>query len=269
MAKSMENFFKNIKIAIIGGTGGMGRVFAKNLKEKSRVIICSRKLKKAETIVKELGGDLEAGLISDCREADIVIVSVPTDKMLENCRKAIKIMKAGSLLIDQSSVKTGLVDKLTIPKNIEYISAHCLFGPQGNFLGENVILIPVKGEKWLPKIKGLFEILGSKVFIKSLKEHDILMSKIQSLFHFTILCMVVAMAKSDIDSKFYTRSFKMMIPNFKNLQNNLNVIFEIQKSNPYSKEMRKYFTKIVNELEKLEFNEFKDLIEHSFKKLKF
>ncbi|MHA1301237.1 MAG: prephenate dehydrogenase/arogenate dehydrogenase family protein [Candidatus Helarchaeota archaeon] len=267
MKNSIKNFFKQKKIAIIGGTGGMGKVFIKNLKDFTKIMICSRNIEKAQRVASDFGNNIESGLINDCNNADIVIVSVPTENMLDTCRKVIKIMKDGSLLMDQSSVKTGLVDKLEIPNSIEYISTHCLFGPLGDFSGENVILIPVKGNFWLPKIKRLFEELGSNVFIKSLEEHDFIMGKIQALFHFIILNMVVAMSKSDINPNFYTRSFKMMIPNLKNLQNNLNVIFEIQKINPYAKKMREFFVQIVNEINNLNLDEFEKLVRKSFDKL--
>ena len=267
MEKSTDRFFKNLKIAIIGGTGGMGRIFVKNLQDITKIMICSRNLEKAKLAAKELGENIESGLLSDCQDADIVFVSVPIKNVLENCARVVKIMKPGSLLIDLSSVKSALVDKLEIPKSIEYISAHCLFGPHGNFSGENIILIPVKGKSWLPKIKLLFEKLGSKLFITSLKDHDIMMSKIQALFHFTILCMVIAMAKSNIDPNFYTRSFKKMIPNLKNLQNNLDVIFEIQKYNPYSKKVKKFFAELVNGINDLNLNEFEKLIRDSFNNL--
>ncbi|MFX0139833.1 MAG: prephenate dehydrogenase/arogenate dehydrogenase family protein [Candidatus Hodarchaeota archaeon] len=269
MENSIDTFFKPKKIAIIGGTGGMGRILVNNLKNISKVMICSRKLEKAQLIAKQLGDNIGSGLLTDCRNADIVIVSVPIEHILENCIRAVKIMKQDSLLIDLSSVKSGLVNKLEIPKSIEYISAHFLFGPQGNFAGENIILIPIKGNKWLPKIKNLFEKLGSNVFIISKNEHDITMSKMQSLFHFTILCMVIAMAKSNIEPNFYTRSFKMMIPNIKNLQNNLNVIFEIQKNNPFSNKEREFFAALVNEISNLEHEEFEKVVRKSFENLKF
>lgn len=267
MEKLTDTFFKHLKVAIIGGTGGMGRILAKNLKNITKVMICSRNLEKAKSIIKKLGGNIESGLLIDCWDADIVFVSVPMDSILENCEEVVKIMKEGSLLIDLSSVKSGLIDKLEIPEAIEYISVHFLFGPQGNFSGENIILIPVKGTLWLPKIKILFEKLGSKVFIASFEEHDFMMSKIQALFHFTILSMVIGMAKSDIKPEFYTRAFRNMIPNLKNFQNNLNVIFEIQKYNPYSKEERKFFADLVNELNNLNFDEFEKLVRNSFENL--
>ena len=268
MIKPIDTYFKNLKIAIIGGTGGMGKILVKNLKDLSKIMVCSRKKEKAQLVAKEFGENIGSGLLSDCQDVDIVFVSVPIENMLETCEKVVKIMKAGSILIDLSSVKTGLVDKLVIPDTIEYISSHCLFGPQGDFLGENLILIPVKGKIWIPKIKILFEKLGSNVFIKSLEEHDLIMGEIQALFHFTILSMVVAMSKSEINPNFYTRSFKMMIPSLKNLENNLNVILEIQKNNPHSKDMRKHFANLVTEMSELNFDEFEKLVKDSLKNLK-
>ncbi|NVM01082.1 MAG: prephenate dehydrogenase/arogenate dehydrogenase family protein [Candidatus Helarchaeota archaeon] len=268
MNSSFETFFKQLKISIIGGTGGMGRIFVRSLKDITNVMICSRDLKKAKSVAKQIGENIESGLLEDCYNSDIVVVSVPLENIIEICSRVIKIMKKGSLLIDLSSVKSGFINKLEIPDSIEYLSAHFLFGPQGDFSGENIILIPVKGKQWIPKIKYLFEKLGSNVFIISNSEHDIKMSKIQSLFHFTILCMVIAMAKSNIEPNFYTRSFKMMIPNIKNLLINLDVIFEIQKNNPFSQKQRKFFAELVNEISNLDHKEFEKLVRKSLENLK-
>ncbi len=267
MKNTFDTFFKQLNISIIGGTGGMGRIFVKSLKDITNVMICSRDLKKAKSVAKQIGENIEFGVLEDCQNSDIVVVSVPLDNVLETCTNVIKIMKNGALLIDLSSVKSSIINNLEIPDSIEYLSAHFLFGPQGNFSGENIILIPVKGKQWIQKIKYLFEKLGSNVLIISNTEHDIKMSKIQSLFHFTILSMVIAMAKSKIEPNFYTRSFKMMIPNLKNLLNNLDVIFEIQKNNPFSKKERKFFAGLVNEISNLDHKEFEILVRKSFEDL--
>ncbi|MFX1453083.1 MAG: prephenate dehydrogenase/arogenate dehydrogenase family protein [Promethearchaeota archaeon] len=267
MNSSFETFFKKINISIIGGTGGMGRLFVNSLKDITNVMICSRDLNKAAAVAKKIGENIKSGILEDCRNSDIVVVSVPLENVLKTISKAVKIMKEGSLLMDLSSVKSGFINKLEIPDSIEYISAHFLFGPQGNFSDENIILIPVKGEQWLAKIKYLFEKLGGNVFIISKNEHDIKMSKIQSLFHFTIICMVIAMTKSNIEPNFYTRSFKMIIPNLKNLKNNLKVILEIQKNNPFSQKERKYFAKLVHEISNLDHVEFEKLVIKSFENL--
>ena len=256
-----------MKIAIIGGTGGMGQLFATELKQFGKILICSRSLAKAKKICQELDSEFEPRLNEQIQDADIVIISVPTHMMLKTCQETFTKMKKGSLLMDLSSVKTGLVDKLDVPSDVEYISCHPLFGPEGKLEGANVILTPIKQEKWLDKIKKMFSKVKSIISIMDFDEHDKVMSKIQVMFHFANLCLVDAVAESAIESKFYTRSFKMAQGLLGNFKNNLDVLFEIQEHNPYKEEAREFYLKVVKNLKDLSPEEFEKKIKASFSKI--
>jgi len=257
-----------MNIAIIGGTGGMGRIFIEDWKEIATILICSRNLDKAKKVAREFKGNLIPRLNNDIGDADIVIVSVPTEKMLETCQDALINMKKGSLLMDLSSVKTGLVDKLKVPPEIDFISCHPLFGPNGTLKDANVILVPIKSDLWLDRLKKMFSDSGAIVNITSYKAHDEIMSKIQVMFHFASLSLVKAIADSKIEEKFYTRSFKIAEVLFKNFKKNLDVLFEIQKHNPFNKEAKEFYVKIVNELKDMPADEFEKKIIESFSIIK-
>ena len=70
------------------------------------------------------------------------------------------------------------------------------------------------------------------------------------------VCLVDAIAKSNISKKFYTRSFKIAQKLFKNFKKNLDVIFEIQEQNPFKKEAREFFHEIITQLKDLPAEEF-------------
>jgi len=256
-----------LNIAIIGGTGGMGQIFATELKQFGKIFICSRSLDKAKKIIQELDKEFEPRLNDQIVDADIVIVSVPTDMMLKTCEESLAIMKKGSLLMDLSSVKTGLVDKLKVPTDVEYISCHPLFGPEGKLNGANVIITPIKQENWLAKIKEMFTKVKSVISIIDFDEHDKIMSKIQVMFHFANLCLVDAIAESNLDSKFFSRSFKMAQGLLKNFKSNQDVLFEIQEHNPYKEDARKFYLEIVKNLKDLSPEEFEKKIKTSFSKI--
>ncbi|NHI92680.1 MAG: prephenate dehydrogenase/arogenate dehydrogenase family protein [Candidatus Lokiarchaeota archaeon] len=253
-----------MKIAIIGGTGGMGQIFIKEWRKIATILLCSRNLEKARKIAKEFNGDVIPRLNYDINDADIVVVSVPIDKMLATCQECVINMKKGSLLMDLSSVKTGLVDKLNIPPDLEFISCHPLFGPNGTLKDSNVVLIPIKNQIWLERIKKIFEDSGSIISIAGYKDHDEIMSKIQVMFHFANLCLMKAIAESKIEEKFYTRSFKMSRSVLLNFKKNLDVIFEIQKYNPFNKEAKEFYHKVVGELKDLTPEEFEKEIKANF-----
>ncbi|MHA1271709.1 MAG: prephenate dehydrogenase/arogenate dehydrogenase family protein [Candidatus Helarchaeota archaeon] len=253
------------KTIIIGGTGGMGKLISYTFKDDLDIYISSRHLNKAQKIAEELGVNYCSK--KDYSNADIIIVSVPINETLANCEKVIPLMKEGSLLMEISSVKTGIVDQLKVPKNIEYISVHPLFGPLGSFNGQNVILIPVQVKKWLEIIKNIFEKKGSIVSLVDYQEHDKIMGNVQVIHHFSYLCLGIYLAENTVPKEFFTRSFKKTVDSFKNYETNLKIMVEIQKLNPFTKSVREKFANLVAELSKLPDDEFESKIINGFKKL--
>ena len=242
----------------------MGRIFIEDWKEIATILLCSRSLEKAKKVAQEFTGNIVPRENSDIGDADIVIVSVPTDKMLKTCQDALVNMKKGSLLMDLCSVKTGLVDKLQVPPEVEFISCHPLFGPNGTLKDANVILVPIKYDKWLDQLKKLLIDSEAIITVTDYKEHDKIMSRIQVMYHFASLCLVKALADANIDDKYHTRSYKIAEDLFKNFKKNLDVLFEIQEQNPFNKEAREFFHKTVGDLKDLQPKEFEKKVRESF-----
>ncbi|MEM3653801.1 MAG: prephenate dehydrogenase/arogenate dehydrogenase family protein, partial [Candidatus Bathyarchaeia archaeon] len=184
-------------IAIVGGTGKIGKALARILKNKfESVFICSRSKEKAKSVAKSLG--VNGYSIDEDWEADIVIVSVPIEHTYQVCKYLITKLSSKFLLIDLASVKMGIVDKLEkeIPKDLEYISLHPLFGGRiKNFKNKNFIVIPIKlGEKTKAFLKFL-ENEGANLVYSTLEEHEKSMSIIQVLHHFSFLTFTMALDK--------------------------------------------------------------------------
>ena len=248
------------KIAIVGGTGGMGQVFAKELKAYADVIIISRSLEKAWSVSEKLG--VRGGLLQDCSKSDIIIVSVPIENTLETCQKLFKIAKSNSLIIDIAAVKTYLQKlKSEIPEQISYISMHPLFGPEGTFKDFNVILIPLKEGGWLKELQNLLEKVGAITTTTTIMEHDTIMSKIQVAHHFMYLLLGSYLSDSQISQKFFTRSFRKTLENFRGIESNLPAIMEIQETNPLAESTRKEISLLVNDLVSLDQEKIEALIE--------
>lgn len=93
-------------------------------------------------------------------ESDIVIVSVPINVTEETIAEFAPKMKAGSLLMDFTSIKVKPVEamKKFAPSDVEILGTHPMFGPTiPTIRGQTVILVPVKGrsEKWFPVMREL------------------------------------------------------------------------------------------------------------------
>jgi len=87
---------------------------------------------------------------------DVVVLTVPTDAMLASSRDAARLMKPGSLLVDVSSVKCGVVEDIcmALPDHVSFISIHPLFSSPGVKV-KNTVVVPVRPGPWLPALNGL------------------------------------------------------------------------------------------------------------------
>ncbi len=263
------------RVSIIGGTGGMGKLFAKLLKKHVKeVIICSRNFNKAKKIAENL--DVAAWRIEDCSKADIVLVSVPVEQTYEICREISNKMKKGSLLIEISSVKNGIADKLSnelIEKKIEYLSLHPLFGPQIMRLkGKRIVIVKLpnsRSSSIVDKVIDIFSLEDALIIESSIEEHDKLMAVVQVAHHFTYLAFLAMARYYDVRSMklFTTESLKKTVKTLKIIEKNLDTIIAIQKMNPYAKEARSLFIESVDALNKMDQKSL-DIIQESISKWK-
>src|SRR5437016_11303901 len=118
------------RILIVGGTGGMGRFFARFASlQGAKVKLAGREINKTRTSAKEI--EVEPGTILDAASSDMVILSVPMEETVRVATETASLMTNDSLLADLSSVKTGISDRIAenVPKGLEYVSLHPRFGP--------------------------------------------------------------------------------------------------------------------------------------------
>ncbi|MFN3528117.1 MAG: prephenate dehydrogenase/arogenate dehydrogenase family protein, partial [Candidatus Altarchaeaceae archaeon] len=145
-----------LTVVIVGGCGGMGKIFAKIFKnENFRVIITDPNEEKG----KELANEINVEYSKDnkiARIADITIVTVPIEKTISVIEEVAPIIKDNSLIVDFTSVKKSVCEALEkfTNKNAEIISIHPMFGPKiPSIEGQVFILIPIRTEKWINFIK--------------------------------------------------------------------------------------------------------------------
>jgi len=229
------------KILILGGTGGMGRLFANfaNVHGAS-VKIVGRTIQRTQKTARELA--VEAGSISDATASDIVVVAVPMESVVEASIEIAQYMQDGALLTDLSSVKTGIADRIAskVPTAVEYVSIHPLFGPSIDHVeGQNIVAIPFKtGSQWRSFSRALRK-AGARVHLMSSEHHDRVMGYVQALHHFALLSLGVALRNWDGELK--TSSIAETLDRIEGLLDNWDTIVEIQRLNPYSPGVRREF----------------------------
>ncbi len=219
------------KILILGGTGEMGQWFTRFFKERGYEVTVWGKGGKVE-VAKKLDVPFASDLEAVIPESDIVIVSVPINVTEETIEEVAPRMKAGSLLMDFTSIKVRPVEamKKFAPRDVEILGTHPMFGPTiPTIRGQTVILIPIQGrsEKWFPVIRQLFEESGAHVEITTAAEHDRLVSVVQGLTHFAYITIGTTIDRLDFDIK---KSRKFVSPVYSIM---LDFVGRILGQNPY------------------------------------
>lgn len=124
------------------------------------------------------------------RRCDIVIISVPISVTGKVICQVGPHMRQDALLTDLTSLKIQPVQTMLRQSKAEVIGMHPLFGPGTQSMeGQNVILCPARGDKWLPWLQGLLVRNGARVLISTPEKHDRMMSVIQGLRYFCSLSM--------------------------------------------------------------------------------
>ncbi len=94
-----------MRIAIIGGSGKMGRWFASFLlKEGKEVILIGRNKERLLEVKQQLGVEVSTGMEA-VSTADLVVISVPVDSFEEVVRRLQPHLNPEQNIIDVTSVK--------------------------------------------------------------------------------------------------------------------------------------------------------------------
>jgi len=178
-----------MKVAIIGGSGKMGRWFADFLlKEGKEVIITGRNESKLLEAKRQLGVEATTNNVEAVKSADAVLISVPIDNFEEVVEQVSPYMRPGQVIIDITSIKVFPVE--TMHKHIKAgltLGTHPVFGPGARSIAnQNFVLTPTnEGERTLAqKVRGYLETRGAKVALMTPQEHDEMMAVILGLAHF-------------------------------------------------------------------------------------
>jgi prephenate dehydrogenase len=178
-----------MRIAVIGGTGKMGRWFADFLsRDGKEVIIAGRNQDKLTQIKQELGVDATTDFARAVDGADVVLLSVPIDSFEAVVGQLQPHLKPGQKVIDITSVKTMPVEVMReyLPQ-CSVLGAHPVFGPGAKGIrNQNVVLTPSSdGEAALAaKVRQYLEQGGARVTVMTPQEHDEMIAVILGLAHF-------------------------------------------------------------------------------------
>ncbi len=245
-----------MKAVVVGGTGVMGQFFAELLREKYEILISSRDEDKGRSIAAELGAEYTPDRDKAIREADIVLLSTPIKDTPELIKKIAPMMKANSLLMDVSSLKTHVEKAFSecSTTGVEFISLHPMFCPPTEAEGQNIILVPIKGVRWLPVVKELFKSKGFNIHESTVEKHDKIMALIQVIPHISFMGIAATIKEMGMDSrelKPYMGKFHKIIFDFipRVTAQNPEMYASIQSMNPNSPEVARTLTEKIKQFQ--------------------
>lgn len=174
---------------IIGGSGGMGQLFTRILRDQGfRVLISDTDPKPAN---KEL-----------IEQSDVVIFSVPLHLSEQIILDEIGFTRADQLVLDFSSLKERQVQAMMKGKS-EVVGLHPMFGPNIDSLhNQTIIFCPARvSNETLMSLKGFFKGLGVQITDMNPKDHDKMMALIQVVPHLKTMLMAEVLRDQGADMK--------------------------------------------------------------------
>ena len=269
---------KKDNMTIIGATRGFGRWIAEHLNNDFNITITSPDKDSGIKVAEELNVKYNSDNVDAIQNADIVIFSVPIDKMVETIKEVAPHANEGSLLMDVCSVKTEPTDALMkyAPKNVEILPCHPMFGPRiPSIKRQIIVLTPIKGRAstWLDRVKRYLVESECELVITTPQEHDKYMSIVQGLTHFSFITLASTIRKLNINVKM-SRSFSSPVYSLmldmvsRIVYQNPHLYYSIQKNNKETSNARKtlikegiYLSKLIEDDNEEDF--VKNMVESS------
>ncbi len=177
-----------MKVAIIGGSGKMGRWFASLLvKEGHEVVITGRNQSKLLEAKRQLKVEVATN-VEAAKQAQAIIISVPIDSFEPVVKQICPHTHPEQVVIDITSIKALPVE--IMHKHIKtglVLGTHPMFGPGARGIANQSFVLTPTNEKetaLAQKVREYLETSGAKVSLMSPDEHDEMMAVILGLSHF-------------------------------------------------------------------------------------
>jgi prephenate dehydrogenase len=241
-----------MRIAVLGGAGGMGRLFLRYFSSFGHDLVVSDP---SFTQDCELQGELQLEIASSNLEAvvgaDTVIVSVPMGLTVPVIREIVSSMKPGSILCEVSSIKANAHAALQAIErtDIKTLCIHPLFGPGADDLRKKYALIPVHDANHeLELASTVFP--GWDAVVVEVQDHDRTMALTISLPYFLNLIMVSVLQGEDM-KRLQTiggTTFRIQLLVASSVMFNSCSLHEgLHKANPYALDILKSFRRQMSE----------------------
>jgi prephenate dehydrogenase len=169
-----------VELGIIG-VGRFGRLAAGLLKKDFQVSVYdSREGRRPQGVGRRPLHEVAA--------KPVVLLCVPISQIRKTCLAIRPFLSPGQLILDTCSVKVRPLTEMlqTLPKFVEILGTHPLFGPDSvrqGIRGLKIVLCPIRCQRVL-EVRRYLRTKGLEVILTTPDQHDREMAKTQALFHF-------------------------------------------------------------------------------------
>lgn len=222
------------RVAIAGGGGAMGTLFAERLELAGRSVAPLGRPLEGETFEKALN------------EADLVVLSVPATALEETIARVAPHLR-GAILSDVTSVKITPMAQMTRLYDGPVIGTHPLFGPviPAGFT-PRICITPGPGADPAPLLK-LFSGMDFSPFLATPEEHDRGVAFVQGLNFISTVAHLAAMRQVPGIERYVTPSFERRLDSARKMLTQDQDLFEtISEANPLLQETVRQFTGFLN-----------------------
>lgn len=190
-----------MRVAVIGGAGRMGRWLIQHFKRLGfEVSIADVRREAAEKVARVYGVNLCETNEEAALNSDVTIVSVPIRETPTVIERLKGTLKEGSVLIEISSLKCGVIEKLReiSRMKVRAVSIHPLFGPSVEKLKERkIVLVPVVDKNLEENCaRRLFK--DAEFIALDAEEHDRFMGIVLSLTYLINLVFASTLRSEDL-----------------------------------------------------------------------
>ncbi len=191
-----------MKVAIIGGSGKMGKWFARFLvNEGIDVTITARNEDRLREAAEHLGVEATADMSRAVNGAEFIVLSVTIDNFEEAVRELQPLLAPDQTVLDITSIKEAPVEIMHkyLGKGL-VLGTHPVFGPGAKGVrNQNFVLTPTNRPEveLADKIRSYLEKRGARVSLMTPREHDEMISVILGLAHFIAIASADALLNFD------------------------------------------------------------------------
>jgi len=243
-----------LRVAVIGGAGRMGRLFARYFAQRgNEVIISDINWEEAVKFAGLLNAEATQSNTEAARSSELIVICTPIMDVPKVVDEIIHDIRESTIVLEISSIKSPVISAMRMVTEAggRPLSIHPLFGPgAGDPSGEKMALIPISDEKSeVDLARSIFP--NVSIIPMDLERHDRIMALALSLTHLINVVFASTIAEENIAElrRIGGKTFRMQLLLCESVMTESpDLSAAIQMSNPFAIEYLERFAQIYDRL---------------------